>query len=112
MGPLEVSAQEVAHGADQGPRLGREPDPKHVDLLNRREVDPRLTRSAELGVEEGSVEAPRVVAAEHDALDQRLDVGRDLGEARGLGLYPHFVHIDVRDDAPYRWGGGRWGRRR
>jgi len=36
----------------------------------------------------------------------------NLGEARGLGLYPHFVHVDVRDDAPYRWGGGRWGRRR
>ena len=35
----------------------------------------------------------------------------ELGEARGVGLYPHFVHVDVRDDAPYRWGGGRWGRR-
>lgn len=31
--------------------------------------------------------------------------------ARGVGLYPHFVHVDVRDAAAYRWYGG-WGRRR
>lgn len=40
---------------------------------------------------------------------------RDLREtairlgARGAGLYPTFVHVDVRETA-YRWVGGRWGR--
>jgi uncharacterized protein YcbK (DUF882 family) len=31
--------------------------------------------------------------------------------AGGVGLYPHFVHIDARTE-PYRWVGGRWPRRR
>jgi uncharacterized protein YcbK (DUF882 family) len=31
--------------------------------------------------------------------------------AGGVGLYPHFVHIDARGE-PYRWVGGRWPRRR
>lgn len=30
--------------------------------------------------------------------------------AGGVGLYPHFVHVDVRAEPPYRWAGG-WGRR-
>lgn len=30
--------------------------------------------------------------------------------AGGVGLYPGFVHVDVRDE-PYRWVGGRWPRR-
>jgi uncharacterized protein YcbK (DUF882 family) len=25
--------------------------------------------------------------------------------AGGVGLYPHFVHVDARSDAPYRWYG-------
>lgn len=29
----------------------------------------------------------------------------------GLGLYPHFVHVDARDE-PYAWTGGRWPRTR
>ncbi len=31
--------------------------------------------------------------------------------AGGIGLYPAFVHVDVRDE-PYRWGGGGRGARR
>ncbi|MEJ7733250.1 MAG: DUF882 domain-containing protein [Polyangiaceae bacterium] len=31
--------------------------------------------------------------------------------AGGVGLYPHFVHVDARAE-PYRWVGGRWPRRR
>jgi uncharacterized protein YcbK (DUF882 family) len=31
--------------------------------------------------------------------------------APGVGLYPSYVHVDVRHDSPYRWiGGGRWRR--
>jgi hypothetical protein len=34
--------------------------------------------------------------------------------ARGVGIYPSYVHVDVRREAPYRWGGGggRWRPRR
>ena len=35
--------------------------------------------------------------------------------AAGVGVYPSFIHVDVRKDAPYRWVGGshrRWRRRR
>ncbi len=28
--------------------------------------------------------------------------------AGGVGVYPTFVHVDVRDDRPYRWVGGSW----
>jgi hypothetical protein len=36
-------------------------------------------------------------------------------DAWGVGVYPTFVHVDVRDDRPYRWTGGSrggWRRRR
>lgn len=31
--------------------------------------------------------------------------------AKGVGLYPSFLHVDVRDDRPaYQWSGGGWRR--
>jgi uncharacterized protein YcbK (DUF882 family) len=30
--------------------------------------------------------------------------------AGGVGLYPYYLHVDVRQDAPHRWGGGSWRR--
>ncbi|MBW2458233.1 MAG: DUF882 domain-containing protein, partial [Deltaproteobacteria bacterium] len=39
----------------------------------------------------------------HDLRNTAVRLG-----AGGVGVYPTFVHVDVRSDPPYRWVGGSW----
>ncbi len=39
----------------------------------------------------------------HDLRNTAVRLG-----AGGVGVYPTFVHVDVRSDHPYRWVGGGW----
>jgi len=49
------------------------------------------------------------IAVRGVGVQQLRRVALELG-AGGVGLYPGFIHVDVRDE-PYRWVGGRWPRR-
>ena len=53
------------------------------------------------------------IAVENVSSRELHKVVKEEALARGVGLYPHFVHVDVRPDRePYRWVGGGWRRRR
>lgn len=83
-------------------------DGKPIALVSAHRTQGRGTRKTSYHTKGMAVDLAVRGEKVHDVRKAAVRAG-----AGGVGVYPSFVHVDVRRDTPYRWvGGSRWGWRR
>lgn len=80
-------------------------DGNPVGLVSGHRVPGRGTRRTSYHVKGMAADIAMRGVKVHDLREQAVRLG-----AWGVGVYPKFVHVDVRRDRPFRWVGGRWSR--
>ena len=80
-------------------------DGQPVALVSGHRTPGRGTRRTSYHVKGMAADVAMRGVPVHDVRDVAVRLG-----AWGVGVYPKFVHIDVRRDQPYHWVGGRWPR--
>ena len=80
-------------------------DGKAVGLVSGHRVPGRGTRRTSYHVRGMAADIAMRGVKVHDLRAQAVRLG-----AWGVGVYPKFVHVDVRTDQPFHWVGGRWPR--